>query len=216
LNLSEEAEKLAAEAAKLAVKEKTPEPVPEPEKKERRLNEIVQEYMALAPINDKYRARNSELMNIVHDLVSYDRSVNDFKSGKGKEDKDYIKLDERLTKCLIRFDNIERSNEVVTQTRKQLIDFTQNLINKLEAKALDASVPVVQIEAPAPAPAKKKSEEKEVVTEKKEKKEAVKVEDVKVEEKDEKPTEADTDSNAGLSVEEILKKKGKMKKKGKK
>lgn len=199
---------MAAEAAKLAIKEKTPEPEPEPVKQERRLNEIVQEYMALAPYNCKYRARNSELMTIVHDLVVYDRSVNDFKGGKGKQDKVFIKLEENLTKCLIRFDNIERTNEVVTTTRKQLIDFTQKLITKLETKALDTSASVSEV------PPQKKSAKK--AAEAKVEEAAVEVEDVRVEEvakAEENPVE---DSNAGLSVEEILRKKGKMKKKTKK
>lgn len=211
----EEAERLAAEAAKLAIKEKTPEPEPEPVKEERRLNEIVQEYMALAPYNCKYRARNSELMNIVHDLVVYDRSVNDLKCGKGKEDKAFIKLEENLTKCLIRFDNIERCNEVVIATRKQLIDFTQKLITKLETKAMDTSAPVVEAPSKKKPVAEKKAAEKKA-DEKKVEEAAVEVEDIKVEEvakADENPAE---NSNAGLSVEEILRKKGKMKKKNKK
>lgn len=203
------------------------EPVPEPEKKEKRLNEIVQEYLTLAPINDKYRARNSELMNIVHDLVSYDRTVHDFKHGCGKQDKAYLKLEEMLTRCLLRFDNIERANEVLTTTRKSLIGFTQNLLKKLETKALDTPIQepetkdepdkkkLSQKQKKRLKEAQQKSEENNLEEteedilkefEEKGKEEVVDVDDVKI----------DEDDNASLSVEEIMKKKGKTKKTKKK
>jgi len=163
-------------------------------KKDPRLNEIVQEYLLLAPINDKYRARNSELMNIVHDLVGLDRSVNDFKPGCGKEDKKFLKYEELLTRCLLKFDNIERNNEVLTKTRKELINLTQRLINKLETKALDMSTPV-----PAPEVKEIKTKPQETA--------AVEIEDIKVEENNNEIA-----ANNGESVEDILKKKGKSKK----
>lgn len=127
--------------------------------KEPRLQEIVQEYLACAPISCKYRGRNSELMNIVHDLVGLNRSVDDYPSGLGKEDKKYLKLEEFLTRCLVKFDNIERSSEVLIKTRKQLIHFTQRLLDKLETKATDTSAPAAAaaVAKPTPTePAKKK------------------------------------------------------------
>lgn len=184
LELEAEAKK-RAEAAAAAAAAAVPL-----EKKEPRLNEIVQEYLLLAPINDKYRARNSELMNIVHDLVGLDRSVNDFKPGCGKEDKKFLKYEEYLTRCLLKFDNIERSNEVLTKTRKELINFTQRLISKLEAKALDMSNPAPEVKEVKKSPANNAAE----------------LEDVKIEENNN-----DISSN-GDSVEDILKKKGKAKK----
>lgn len=218
--LKKKEDELASELSKLKLEEeaKLAEEALEKAKelaeanKEPRLQEIVQEYLACAPGMCKYRGRNSELMNIVHDLVGLNRSVEDYPAGLTKEDKKYLKLEEFLTRCLLKFDNIERSSEVLIKTRKQLIDFTNRLLAKLEARSL-----MEPVEEVAEAKGKKNQNKKKVakqdsvetleeaaVTSKPDK--VVQVEDVKIEE-EEKVVE---------SIEEILKKKGKSKKPKKK
>ncbi len=170
----------------------------------------------------KYRGRNSELMNIVHDLVGLNRSVDDYPVGLGKEDKKYIKLEEFLTRCLIKFDGIERSSEVLIKTVKQLINFTNRLLAKLEdkARALPAPVETAESEAAKKKKNKKKSgakqesveeSEEPAVTEKPVDEKKTKTEEV-VEVKDVKIVEEEATALPAESIEEILKKKGKTKK----
>lgn len=51
-----------------------------------------------------------------------------------KYDKDFLKLDELLTRCLLKLDEIDRSDENVNQQRKTLISFTHELTEHLESK----------------------------------------------------------------------------------
>ncbi len=168
-------------------------------------------------------------MNIVHDLVGLNRSVEDYPLGLGKEDKKYIKLEEFLTRCLIKFDGIERNSEVLIKTLKQLVNFTNRLLTKLEEKATTVSAPS-EIETAESIAAKKKKNKKktgaakqesvdegeqQAVTEKPEEEKKSKAEAV-VEVDDVKIVEEEAAAQTTESIEDILKKKGKTKKPKKK
>lgn len=51
-----------------------------------------------------------------------------------RNDKQFLKIDEYLTRCLLKLDEMERSDENLNQIRKRLIKFTTFLTDKLEAK----------------------------------------------------------------------------------
>jgi hypothetical protein len=71
--------------------------------------------------------------DIANELSNLERDVDSF-VGK-KDDKQYLKLDEYLTQCLLKLDEIDRSDEKVNQTRRRLINLTQQLLEKLEKKS---------------------------------------------------------------------------------
>jgi hypothetical protein len=52
-----------------------------------------------------------------------------------KDDKSFLKLEEFLTVCVLRLDEIERSDERVNQLRKKLIKFSDEITAKLEQRA---------------------------------------------------------------------------------
>ena len=70
-----------------------------------------------------------ELENLQNDLTT-------LKHGCGKKDKLYLKLEEFLTRCLLKLDAIEKTNEIV-HTRKGLIVATNILLYQLETIALE-------------------------------------------------------------------------------
>ena len=51
-----------------------------------------------------------------------------------KNDRAYLQLDEMLTRCLLKLDEIDRNNNDVNQQRKNLISFTHELADELEKK----------------------------------------------------------------------------------
>jgi hypothetical protein len=70
-----------------------------------------------------------ELENLQNDLTT-------LKPGCGKNDKLYLKLGEFLTRCLLKLDAIEKTNEIV-HMRKSLIVATYMLLDQLETIAFE-------------------------------------------------------------------------------
>ena len=70
-----------------------------------------------------------ELENLQNDLTT-------LKHGCGKKDKLYLKLEEFLTRCLLKLDAIEKTDEIV-HMRKSLIVATNRLLDQLETIALE-------------------------------------------------------------------------------
>ena len=66
------------------------------------------------------------------ELHKLQRDVHSFAGHKN--DKTYLKLDEMLTRCLLKLDEIDRTNDDVNQQRKNLISFTHELADELEKK----------------------------------------------------------------------------------
>jgi hypothetical protein len=71
---------------------------------------------------------------VLHELNKLEKEVEQF-SGR-KNEKSFLKIDEYLTRCLLKLDEIERTDEKLNQIRKRLINYTQLLSDKLEARAL--------------------------------------------------------------------------------
>ena len=71
---------------------------------------------------------------VLHELNNLEKEVEQF-TGR-KNEKSFLKIDEYLTRCLLKLDEIERTDEKLNQIRKRLINYTQLLSDKLEAKAL--------------------------------------------------------------------------------
>jgi len=68
--------------------------------------------------------------DISNELISLEIEINNF-VGK-RDDRAYLKLEELLTRCLLKLDEIDRGDEKINDTRKSLINFTHKLSDKLE------------------------------------------------------------------------------------
>ena len=102
-----------------------------------KLDEIVKEFLGTIDPKHKNRTRMSNpMMMIANELASLEKQVELFVGCCGKQDKSFLKLEEYLTRCLLKFDEIDRTDEVVTRTRKKLINFTQQQLDILESKAI--------------------------------------------------------------------------------
>ena len=69
---------------------------------------------------------------IANDLTDLQQQVNDFNGLKN--DKTYMKLEELLTRCLLKLDELDRKDENINKQRRTLIDFTNELADYLESK----------------------------------------------------------------------------------
>lgn len=84
--------------------------------------------------------------------------------GGQKNDKTFLKLDELLTRCVLKLDEIDRGDEQVNQTRKKLINFAHQLADRLDEIATrnaTAIVPVGDTTSPEPEPKRSKSPDSE-------------------------------------------------------
>lgn len=80
---------------------------------------------------------------IFAELTSLEQQVESFAGMKN--DKLFLKLDELLTRCVLRLDEIERGDEQINQTRKRLINHAHKLADRLEeisTRNASAIVPV--------------------------------------------------------------------------
>lgn len=80
---------------------------------------------------------------IFAELTSLEQQVESFAGVKN--DKLFLKLDELLTRCVLRLDEIERGDEQINQTRKRLINHAHKLADRLEeisTRNASAIVPV--------------------------------------------------------------------------
>ena len=69
---------------------------------------------------------------IENELTDLQQQVNDFNGLKN--DKTYMKLEELLTRCLLKLDELDRKDENINKQRRTLIDFTNELADYLETK----------------------------------------------------------------------------------
>jgi hypothetical protein len=79
---------------------------------------------------------HEKCQNISDELNNLEKEVEKFDGKKG--DKIYLKLEEFLTRCLLKLDEIERGDEQINQTRKRLINFANGLTDKLDLKAISS------------------------------------------------------------------------------
>ena len=78
---------------------------------------------------DKCNEIEAELNALEHDVLTF--------AGTKTSDRSYLKLEEMLTRCLLKLDAIERGEERINQTRRRLINYTHQLSDKLESRALE-------------------------------------------------------------------------------
>jgi len=71
--------------------------------------------------------------DIQNELNNLERDVDNFVGKHG--DKNFNKLDELLTRCLLKLDEIDRSDDKIKQLCKNLINSAHKLSDKLEARA---------------------------------------------------------------------------------
>jgi hypothetical protein len=71
--------------------------------------------------------------DVQNELNELEKQVNEFNGNKN--DKLYLRLEELLTRCLLRLDEIDRGDERVNQMRKKLINFAHELTDMLEKRA---------------------------------------------------------------------------------
>lgn len=80
-----------------------------------------------------------KLDDIAKELEDYQNELTTIKPGCGKKDKLYLKLDEFLTRCLLKLDLIEKTDDIIA-LRKSLIVTSNMLIDQLESVALDDTI----------------------------------------------------------------------------
>ena len=78
---------------------------------------------------DKCNEIEAELNALEHDVLNF--------AGTKTSDRSYLKLEEMLTRVLLKLDAIERGEERINQTRRRIINYTHQLSDKLEARAID-------------------------------------------------------------------------------
>lgn len=72
---------------------------------------------------------------VLEEVKELEKQVDDFK-GNSREDREYLVLDEMLTRCLIKLDVVEtEGRDDVRTARKDCIRYIQSCISKLEKKA---------------------------------------------------------------------------------
>jgi hypothetical protein len=85
---------------------------------------------AAASTNTVIKTPQEKCTDISNELNSLELEINNF-VGK-RDDRAYLKLEELLTRCLLRLDEIDRGDEKINDMRKNLINFTHKLSDKLE------------------------------------------------------------------------------------
>ena len=83
--------------------------------------------------NEVLKISNERCQNISNEINNLEKEVEKFNGRKG--DKMFLKLEEFLTRCLLKLDEIERGDEQINQTRKRLINLANELSDKLDLKA---------------------------------------------------------------------------------
>ena len=73
--------------------------------------------------------------DILDELSILEKDVECF--GGIKNDKAYLKLEELLTRCLLKLDEIDRGDEQINLNRKNMINYTHTLTEKLEVIATE-------------------------------------------------------------------------------
>ena len=81
-------------------------------------------------LNGLTKSPQEKCTEISNELTSLENEIEHFVGRRN--DKAYLKLEELLTRCLLRLDEIDRGDEKVNDLRKSLINFTHKLSDKLE------------------------------------------------------------------------------------
>lgn len=82
------------------------------------------------------KTQREKLDEIQAELEQYEIELTTMKPGCGKKDKLYLKLDEFLTRCLLKLDEIEKTDDII-HLRKSLIVTSNKLLDQLENIALE-------------------------------------------------------------------------------
>lgn len=77
-----------------------------------------------------------KLNEIAAELEQYEEELTTMKPGCGKKDKLYLRLDEFITRCLLKLDEILKTDDIIHQ-RKQLIVASNRLLDQLEQIATE-------------------------------------------------------------------------------
>ena len=80
------------------------------------------------------KTQKEKLDDIGNELDQYQLELTLLKPGCGKKDKLYLKLDEFLTRCLLKLDEIEKKEDIIA-LRKSLIVMSNKLLDQLETIA---------------------------------------------------------------------------------
>jgi hypothetical protein len=88
------------------------------------------------PIQSKLPKTSQEKIDDISTrLYNLENDVNSYDSPKDhKKDKAFLLLEESLTQCLLRLDEIDRDDDKINQLRRKLIKTTQRIIEILESK----------------------------------------------------------------------------------
>lgn len=92
---------------------------------------------AAVPSAKKAKTPQEKCEDVAKELERIEKDVEQF-TGK-KSDRSYLTLEELLTRCLIKVDEIERGDDQLNQTRKGLINMAHKLSDRLEGKAAENS-----------------------------------------------------------------------------
>jgi hypothetical protein len=80
--------------------------------------------------NTVIKTPQDKCTDISNELNSLEIEINNFVGLRN--DRAYLKLEELLTRCLLKLDEIDRGDEKINDMRKNLINFTHKLSDKLE------------------------------------------------------------------------------------
>jgi hypothetical protein len=83
------------------------------------------------------KSEREKLDAIAIELEDYQIELTILKPGCGKKDKHYLKLEEFLTRCLLKLDEIEKTDDIIA-LRKSLIVESNKLLDQLETIALNS------------------------------------------------------------------------------
>ena len=100
------------------------------------------------PLVPAVKTPKEKLDDIAKELEHLANETGTVKSGCGEGDKLYRRLDEYITRCLLKLDEIERSEEINT-FRKSLINLSNKLLDRVQSIASGTSEPTVASESAA-------------------------------------------------------------------
>jgi hypothetical protein len=90
-----------------------------------------------SPAELAVKSADIKLNDIYAELKKLEAEVATFEGTKSE--KKYVKLEEFLTICLLKLDEIDRNDETINQRRKKIINFCHEISDNLEKRASAAS-----------------------------------------------------------------------------
>ncbi len=97
------------------------------------------------PVVPAVKTPKEKLDDIAKELEHLANETGTVKNGCGEGDKLYRRLDEYITRCLLKLDEIERSEEINT-FRKSLINLSNKLLDRLQSIASGTAESIVESE----------------------------------------------------------------------